>query len=427
MCGMSGGGTLVGRRRFHAFLSHAHVDSAIAAHLAVWLRDVVKVPVWYDADQLPPGARIASALSGAIEQSRALILLLSKQAVTRNWVEQEYFAAINHQGYHPDFRIIPVRLDDTEPPGFLANYSNIPLLGDGLDGPAAAAILRGLYQPGGPVDPENGRNVYFCRGWRPDDEALACGLARDLVNAGLQLVGDAEDQPSWLEGRVCEIMSECGAFAAALPYRADESCLTSKYVLREWQLAVDAGLPCLVVADGRTELSDEVRCRPGLLVLDADPTADASRRVDACMALADRWAAPTCSPYVFYATDFASDSRERRRVVKDLVEAVTTLPCQLSDYVGGGTVVQQEILRQVAGAKLVLADISEESPNVYVEIGAARSAGVAVALLRSGPPRRPAFMLRDQQVWDYADDADMFGRVVHVCHPYRRSMHIPSI
>ena len=74
----------------------------------------------------------------------------------------------------------------------------------------------------------------------------------------------------------------------------------------------------------------------------------------------------------------------------------------------------------LAGASMVLADITGDSSNVYIEMGAALAAGVPVALLRKGPPGRPAFMLRDQQVYDYATDAELIGRAVRVTYPYRR-------
>ncbi|UOY00192.1 hypothetical protein [Blastococcus sp. PRF04-17] len=93
----------------------------------------------------------------------------------------------------------------------------------------------------------------------------------------------------------------------------------------------------------------------------------------------------------------------------------------LGEYVQGDPV-QREILRAVGGASLVLADISGESPNVHVEVGAARVADVPVRLLRQGPPARPVFMLRDQQVWDYRSEADLLGRVAQISYPYRRSL-----
>lgn len=77
-------------------------------------------------------------------------------------------------------------------------------------------------------------------------------------------------------------------------------------------------------------------------------------------------------------------------------------------------------LRMVTNSSVLLADISGDSPNVYVEIGAALGAGVPIALLRQGKPGRPAFMLRDQQVYDYGTDAESLARAIRVSYPYRR-------
>jgi hypothetical protein len=418
------GGIPVGKRRFHAFLSHAHVDSGRADRLVAWLRDVAAVPVWYDAVNMPPGATIAEVLPDAIENSRSLILLLSQESVSRGWVQHEYGAAINHQTQHRAFRIIPVRLDDVSPPGFLQNYSYVTLGGEGLDPQSAAGILKGLYQPATSIDPINGRNVYVSRGWHLDDAKLADVVCLALEDAGLQLIGDAEDQLSWVEGRVSSIIEGCGAFAAISPYRPTSSHKTSKYILREWELAAARDLPCLVVADPRVELPPDIAGRAGFIKLAEEEAADAASLAEAAAALAEDWRTPVRSPYAFYATDFDAEGQPLRHAVKELVEAVTTLPCVLGEYVKG-EVVQREILRAVSRATLVLADISGNGPNVYIEVGAARAADVPVFLLRQGPKGRPAFMLRDQQVWDYSTDSDLLGRVTRIAYPYRRTLLSP--
>jgi hypothetical protein len=105
--------------------------------------------------------------------------------------------------------------------------------------------------------------------------------------------------------------------------------------------------------------------------------------------------------------------------------AVTALPCILGEYVTGD-VVQREILRAVSAAALVIADISGDSPNVYIEIGAAKAANVPVFLLRKGRPGRPAFMLRDQQVWDYSTGPELLARALRIVYPYRRTLVGPS-
>lgn len=151
------------------------------------------------------------------------------------------------------------------------------------------------------------------------------------------------------------------------------------------------------------------------------PSADTGVLSGYAENLAEEWATPRRVPSFFYATD--SGNRELHRRIAQTVEAVTGVSCRMGDYVSWSAKagsVQRDILRAAAGASMVLADITGESSNVYIEAGAALAAGVPVALLRKGPPGRPSFMLRDQQVYDYASDAELIGRAVLVTYPYRR-------
>ena len=72
----SHGGTVIRKRPYHAFLSHAHVNKAQADSLYKFLARVADIPVWYDAVDLPPGASFARGLYEAIEKSRSAIILL---------------------------------------------------------------------------------------------------------------------------------------------------------------------------------------------------------------------------------------------------------------------------------------------------------------------------------------------------------------
>lgn len=104
------------------------------------------------------------------------------------------------------------------------------------------------------------------------------------------------------------------------------------------------------------------------------------------------------------------------------MEAITAVPRRVGEYVEGEAV-QRDILRSAMEASLVLAAISGDGPNVYVEIGAARARPrCRSCFLRRARSVGPAFMLRDQQVWDYETDAELIARVVHACYPYRRSL-----
>lgn len=409
---------VIGKRPYHAFLSHAHVNKTQADALHRFLADVADIPVWYDAADLPPGASFVRGLYEAIEKSRSAIILLSKDSVASGWVDQEHQAAQNQHAKNDKFHVIPLRLDDVEPPGLLSNFSNIEIGQGTLDSVAAAEILQALYQPSHIVpDPAHGKHTYFSRGWQGPDAGLAGLVAQALTGAGLRLVGDAEDQESWDPGRIGAIMDGCGAFAAALPHRPIAPGATSKYVLNEWRLAHEHGLPCLVIPHPEVKLPAQTTDPPGLVA----PTADSALLRGYAENLAEDWQLPRRAPYVFYATEFGNTELHRRVIAT--VEAVTGISCRMGEYVSSSAragSVQREILRVAAGASLVLADITGDSLNVHIEAGAALSADVPVALLRQGPPGRPPFMLRDQQVYDYATDAELVGRAVRIAYPYRR-------
>ena len=300
----------VGKRPFHTFLSHAHVDKRQADKLYHFLSEMANIPVWYDAVNLPPGGTIVENLFEAIENSRTAIILLSHQSVTRGWVQKEYQAAVNHQTQYPDFRVVPVRLDDVELPNFLQTYSSAQIGPDGLDAAAAAHILKALYQPSRiTVDPSHARHVYLSRGWRPGDIESVTVMSDALLSAGLSIVADAEDQPAWVEERISGIMNGCGAFAAVLPYRPGAPNMTSNYVLREWRLAADREIPCLVMPHSKVDLPKEMLGWPGLVA----NTDDARQLLSHAVNLSEEWRRPAREPYVFFATDFAAEGQALRR------------------------------------------------------------------------------------------------------------------
>ena len=410
--------TVIGKRPYHAFLSHAHVNKAQADSLYDFLMRAAGIRVWYDAVDLPPGASFARGLFEAIEESRSAIILLSHDSVASGWVEQEHLAAQNQHAKNDKFHVIPLRLDDVAPPGFLSNFSNIEIGKGELDPSAAAQILQALYLPPRVVPhPAHGKHTYFSRGWQAPDAALAGAVSLALSSAGLRLVGDAEDHDKTNMDRIGGIMDGCGAFAAALPHRPSGPEMTSKQVLAEWRLAAERGLPCLVIPHPEVRLRAETRELPGLVA----HTGDAGQLSGYSENLAEEWATPRRVPYIFYATELGK--RELHQRVIDTVEAATGVSCYMGDYVrarSAGGSVQQEILRTAAGAALVLADITGDSPNVYIEVGAALSAGVPVELLRAGPRHGPPYMLRDQEVNDYATDAKLVGLAVQLAYPYRR-------
>ena len=124
-------------------------------------------------------------------------------------------------------------------------------------------------------------------------------------------------------------MESCGAFAAVLPDRPTAPYKTSSYVLREWELALKADLPCLVVPDPNVDLSAELSERRGLV----KHTDDAELLLDYAVGLSEEWRVPRKEPYVFFAADFGLEGKELRTLMKESIEAATGLPCRTGEYV----------------------------------------------------------------------------------------------
>jgi len=411
----------VGKRRYHAFISHAHVDKPVVDGLYRWLVDMANVPIWYDSFDLPAGERIASYLPKAIEASRAAIIVVSSTSVERGWVQEEYDLAIAHKANNPSFRVIPIQIDQTQAPGFLANYKSVRLESGGLALSAGEEILTGLY--GSPVNHGlvDARDVYLSRSWHDGDRPLADVAWKYFGDHGFRLIGDAEDQRHWDAGRVSRIIESCGGFLAILPYREDGPLRTSKYILRELELAHAADVPAVVVADHRVELGPTEAYSA---FVGAPPTFDI-HGMDAILGpalerLEDDWRTPRRPSYVFYATDIGAASKERNDAVRRIVEAVTGMPCIIGQYIRSGGPVQQEIVSYIRDASVVIANISDDNLNTCVEAGMARACGRQLYLVRGGSRGRPPFMFRDLQVFDFDSDADLLGRVHSLLYRHRR-------
>jgi tetratricopeptide (TPR) repeat protein len=115
----------VARRRFDVFLSHQNGDKAWATRLKDALRSY-GLKVWLDKDEVRPGETIVRALEKGIEESKAVALIVSPEAISSRWVEEEYgrALALAHEKHRP-LQLIPVILREAKMPGFLANRNSV--------------------------------------------------------------------------------------------------------------------------------------------------------------------------------------------------------------------------------------------------------------------------------------------------------------
>jgi hypothetical protein len=408
------------KRKFDAFLSHAHLDKAVVDSIYHWLTDTSGVAVWYDATHLPPSASIATSLPQAIVECRGMIIAVSKASLQSGWVQEEYNAAMAQRTTFRDYRIIPLRLDDSPVPHFLQTTKWIDLVDGKITLATANELLASLYGEELSIEPGKSRDVYISRTWRESETSLADSVCKILAKRELRLIGDSKDQAGFGEGeRVRSIISSCGAMVAVLPDRGGGN--TSEYMLKEIAIGRDLGLACFVVAEPNVSVPSSLESITVHVTAEALDQIDALERavIHGVDRIDEEWQKPRQAHYVFFATVVGNEYSARNRVLRQVVERVTAMPCIMGDDIREGQI-QQVIIDLIRRAFFVIADISEENLNTCVEAGVALGAGRRLHLVAAAPRHRPPFIFRDQQVWHYGDDADLVGRVHRIAYPYRR-------
>lgn len=100
------------------FLSHSSQDKAFVKGLAVDLSSLGHSP-WLDEWEILGGESIPTKIADGIEEADFVVLILSKNAVTSNWVEQEWQAKYWNEIASKDVSIIPILIDDCTIPTLL--------------------------------------------------------------------------------------------------------------------------------------------------------------------------------------------------------------------------------------------------------------------------------------------------------------------
>ncbi|MEO8971769.1 MAG: toll/interleukin-1 receptor domain-containing protein [Ktedonobacteraceae bacterium] len=409
------------RRLFYSFLSHAHANKEVVDHLYNWMDRVAEIPVWYDSYNLPPTAKIATALSKAISQCRSMMVVLSKASIQSGWVEDEYSAAIIQRNKNNQFRILPVLIEKCEIPSFLPNTKYIDMIGGELSLRSACEIIAGLYYDDKALLLGNTRDVFVSRSWRQEETGylLADYLCHLLDEAGFRLVGDSEDQRDYDRERVRKLLTSCGGLVAIVPDRGQGN--TSKYIFLEIEMAQNLGLPCLVVSEPAVDLPESIASSAIRLSVDEIKAGGITntplqRRIND---LNDEWKRPIQETYIFYATDLDSSYKARNQVIKQAIQNITAVECKIGDEIRSSTV-RETIAKQISQATLVIADITGDNINSCIEAGMAVGANRPLVLIGNGVRHQPPFMLGNYQMYSYDNNLEMLGIIHKLVFPFRR-------
>jgi hypothetical protein len=404
-------------RKYHLFVSYAHEDSAFVTTLVNWLTKSAGLKVWFDDTRLATGAIVAVDLPEAIRNAAGAIFVISKSSNKSGWVREEYAVALKQRTAHSDYRILVIRLDDTEPPDFLSTTKWTDIPGGVLDAAAGLKILRGVYADSAGLVRKD-RDLYISRSWRSREKETADSVCHALIDQGYRLVGDSTDQEEFdPQTRIPALVTSCGALVAIAPNRGGR---TSQYIEDEVLIALNNDVPALVIVEDGAALGDEITSR--LPAANRMAAADLQQR-GGVQTLADvvrELFGPARRPhYAFYAASLVK-SPDRNESIRELVDAVAGIDCVVGENLAGQHA-QEEIIRSIQGALFMIADVSEEGGvNTLIEAGIARGAGTRLYLLASGEERMPRFMFRDVEMHFYRDELELTGHVHRIARRYRR-------
>lgn len=93
------------------FVSHSHADAELAAQVSTALRNE-GLEVWDPDLNLLPGDNWAAEIARALEESDAMVVLMTADALSSPWVRREMEYALGAKRYSN--RLIPVAVGDRE-------------------------------------------------------------------------------------------------------------------------------------------------------------------------------------------------------------------------------------------------------------------------------------------------------------------------
>jgi hypothetical protein len=106
---------------FDVFLSYYSGDAVWVVQLKSALSNK-GLRVWLDKEQIRPGDLFIGALEKGIESTECVVIVISPGALRSHWVEEEYNRALTMANSRERrLRLIPILLQETELPGFLAS------------------------------------------------------------------------------------------------------------------------------------------------------------------------------------------------------------------------------------------------------------------------------------------------------------------
>jgi len=110
-------------RNYPIFIAHTSDDEPFARYIYENLGNIVEFQPYLSQDYLSPGNDFRDRIQNAIDHSRTFIVILSKSAITNQWVNQELGYACAVKKRNRNFQIIPLSHSDINLKGFITRKS----------------------------------------------------------------------------------------------------------------------------------------------------------------------------------------------------------------------------------------------------------------------------------------------------------------
>ena len=125
------------------------------------------------------------------------------------------------------------------------------------------------------------------------------------------------------------------------------------------------------------------------------------------------------TPHLFYARGLNSERDEINDMIKRLCGSVTAIPCK--DGYGLGQDVQKAIIDRIKKSYIMIADVSGDSVNTYIETGIALGADVRLFLFKQGG-KKSEFLIKDIEIKEYNSDCELLAKIHNEVQKFRRKV-----
>lgn len=131
--------------KYDVFLSHSQKDAKFTRKLAEYLRKN-GLDVWLDIWRLRPGDSLVESVSGALQQSRFILIIMSPAYFSSEWTKSEWEAAILDEMHTSTIKVIPILYKDCEIPKLLSTKTWVDFRDQGQYDRSLEKLVQDIYR-----------------------------------------------------------------------------------------------------------------------------------------------------------------------------------------------------------------------------------------------------------------------------------------